>query len=45
MMDQDGHGDSPFYPFETTRIFMWGMEVIMGDQKDEANSFYWYSDV
>ena len=27
-------------PFATTRIFAWGVEVIIGD---EANHFYWYS--
>ena len=27
-------------PYATTRIFAWGMEVIIGDRKDEAISFY-----
>ena len=27
--------------FETTRMFAWGVEVMMGDRKDEANPFYW----
>ena len=26
--------------FETTRMFAWGVEVMMGDRKDEANPFY-----
>ena len=30
-------------PFATTRIFAWGMEVIMGGRKDETNPFYWDS--
>ena len=30
-------------PFTTTMMFAWGMGVIMGDWKYEANSFYWDS--
>ena len=30
-----------YSPFAKTRMFAWGMEVIMGDRKDEANPFYW----
>ena len=32
-----------YSPFSTTRMFAWGMEVIMGDRKDETNPFYWDS--
>ena len=32
-----------YSPFATTSIFMWGMEVIIGDHKYEANPLYWYS--
>ena len=27
-------------PLATTRIFVWGVEVILGDRKDEANPSY-----
>ena len=27
--------------FATTMMFVWGMEVIIGDRKDDANTFYW----
>ena len=30
-------------PFVTTRMFAWEMKVIIVDQKDEANHFYWDS--
>ena len=30
-----------FYQFATTSMFEWGMEVIIGDRKDEVNTFYW----
>ena len=29
--------------FETTRMFAWGMELIMGDWKDDDNPFNWDS--
>ena len=28
-----------YSPFATTKIFAWGVEVIMGDRKDEKNIF------
>ena len=32
-----------YSPFETTRVFEWGVEVLICYQKDEANPFYWGS--
>ena len=32
-----------YYLFTTTSIFACGVEVIIGDQKNEDNPFYWDS--
>ena len=32
-----------YSPFEATRMFVWGVEVIIGYHKDEANPFSWDS--
>ena len=32
-----------YSPFATTRMFVWWVEVIIGDLKDESNPFYWDS--
>ena len=32
-----------YSPFTATINFVWGMEVIIGYHKDEANPFYWDS--
>ena len=41
-MEQDGHGDSLF-PICNDEKKLWGVEVIIGDRKDESNPFNWDS--